>query len=273
MSKVHKSLIRQYATLAAESIATQVIEGLKSYTATLSGDHSGLETVWEEICVQVQVEESFYWEAYQETIYASVIGLVEALDYHDLASLWLQTNNGWNWHWNVENGETDTPCVPYDLDDITKYVVSKYVLSFAESYSNKNIKAYLNGESSEGEEEAEDELREQLRALMPRDSMVLDLWDWDIYFEDESFDDLSKVAFSDNEELAEYANTLAQDFLRWIDEYGMDYNQQSGQSPDEFSAWIEQQSLDFLTKWRANVKEALINSSETGSGRRQELRQ
>lgn len=263
MSTVQKTLIRQCATVAAENLTTQVIAELKSYTATLSGDDSGLKTVWEEICVQVQGEESFYWEAYQETICTSVLGRLETLDYQYLASLWLQTDKGRDWHWNAENDEkdtplsqrlTDTPCVPYDLDDIAMYVVSEYVLSFAEYYTNENIKAHLNGEFTEDDEEVDEELRERLRALMPRDSMVLDLWNWDIHFEDESFDDFSNVAFSDNDELAEYAETLAQDFLHWIDEYGMDYNQQSWQSPDEFSEWIRQQSLEFLTKWRANVK-------------------
>jgi hypothetical protein len=263
MSTVQKALVRQCAVVAAESIAAQVIAELKNYEATLSGDNSGLETVWEEICIQVQIEESFYWEAYQETIFSSVLGLLETLEYHVLASLWLQTNKGWDWHWNFENDETDIPlsqrltdaqCVPYDLDDIATYVVSEYVLYFAESYTNVNIKTYLNGEFSEGEEEVDEALRERLRALMPRDSMVMDLWSWDIHFEDESFDDISTVAFSDEDELAKYADTLAENFLRWIDEYGMDYNQQDWQSPDEFSGWIRQQCLDFLMKWRAIVK-------------------
>jgi hypothetical protein len=47
---------------------------------------------------------------------------------------------------------------------------------------------------------------------------------------------------------------LAEDFLRWIDEYGMDYDQEGCSSPDEFAAWIGQHCLDLMTKWRASVK-------------------
>jgi hypothetical protein len=266
MSIVQKTLIRKYATVAAESITTEIIAELKSYTATMSGDDSGLKNIWEELCVQVQGEESFYWEAYQETVRTSVLGRLEALGYHDLASLWLQTDNGCDW--DVENDEADTPlsqrltaapCVPYDLNDIATYLVSEYVLRFAENYTNKNIEAYLNGGLHE-EEKVDDndddaELRERLRALMPRNSMVLDLWNWDIHFEDESFDDISSVVFSDDDdELAKFADILTEDILRWIDENKMDYNQHGWQSPDEFSSWIRQQVFDVLTKWRENVK-------------------
>ena len=263
MSAVQKALIRQYATVAAKKITAQVIADLTSYTITLSGDDSKLENVWEEICVQVQGEESFHWESYQETIRTSVLGRLEELDHHDLTSLWLQTDNGWKWHWNIENEETETPlpqkltnaiCAPYDFDDIATHLVSEYILNVAQNYTNENINAYLNAGFRKDEEEVDSELRERLLDLMPRDSMLLDLWNWDIHFEDESFDDISNVAFSNNDELAEYANILAEDFLRWIDEYEMDYNQQGWQSPDEFTDWIRQQSLDFLIKWRANVK-------------------
>lgn len=50
-------------------IADKVIEGLRQLTnLLLSGVDSGLKNCWEEICVQVQGEESVDWDAYENTI-------------------------------------------------------------------------------------------------------------------------------------------------------------------------------------------------------------
>lgn len=109
---------------------------------------------------------------------------------------------------------------------------------------------------SEGHNEADsaENYHDQLVVLMPRDSMVLDLWDWDIRFEDQSFDDLESAAFATNEELLVHADSLSDDFLRWIDEYAMDYNQSGWDSDEEFEGWIRQQCLDFMKRWRENVR-------------------
>lgn len=98
------------------------------------------------------------------------------------------------------------------------------------------------------------DLSERLVDLMPRDSMVLDLWGWDIRFEDVSFDGLEEAAFSDGDEQAAHAENLADNFLQWIDQYGIDYNQTGWDSDEDFEAWIRQQCLDFMKKWRENVR-------------------
>ena len=48
---------------------------------------------------------------------------------------------------------------------------------------------------------------------------------------------------------------LAEDFERYIDEYGIDYDQGGKDTAEEFSAWIKEECLKFMTKWRANVRE------------------
>ena len=39
-----------------------------TYDSFLSGDFSGLTTIWDEICVQVQKEMSHYWDSYDLTV-------------------------------------------------------------------------------------------------------------------------------------------------------------------------------------------------------------
>lgn len=94
---------------------------------------------------------------------------------------------------------------------------------------------------------------------MPSNSMVFDLWHWDIHFEDTSFDGLEDAAFSDGDEQAAHAESLADDFLQWIDQYDIDYNQSGWDSDEEFEAWIRQQCLDFMKRWRDNVRREFGN--------------
>lgn len=44
------------------------LSGSENSVFLLSGDDSGLKNTWEEICVHVQGQESFHWEAYKDTI-------------------------------------------------------------------------------------------------------------------------------------------------------------------------------------------------------------
>jgi hypothetical protein len=60
-------VISAVADLAARRIAGQTVASLKKMKAGLSGDDTPLKSAWDEICVQVQGEESFYWNTYGET--------------------------------------------------------------------------------------------------------------------------------------------------------------------------------------------------------------
>jgi hypothetical protein len=43
----------------------------------MSGD-SGLRNVWEELCVQMQGEKSFYWNLYEQHVYSQGLAYIEA---------------------------------------------------------------------------------------------------------------------------------------------------------------------------------------------------
>ena len=57
------SIIYTVAKLSASRIARKAIHDLQQMTVTMSGDDSGLKNTWDEICVQIQQEESFFWDA------------------------------------------------------------------------------------------------------------------------------------------------------------------------------------------------------------------
>lgn len=106
----------------------------------LSPDDSGLQNVWDEICVQVQYQESIYWDAYDEAVRAFVAAAVEELQPFEQEAIWLQTPQAFDWRWDDEAEQERYPVV---IDDIVAYIVSEFVLGEAGRWSNTRIRAYL----------------------------------------------------------------------------------------------------------------------------------
>lgn len=70
MENQNKILLDLYSFHKNEIVNKVILEliRLREDQYLLSGEDSGLKNVWEEICVQVQDEYSFYWESYEDTI-------------------------------------------------------------------------------------------------------------------------------------------------------------------------------------------------------------
>lgn len=128
----------------------------------LSGDDSGLLNTWDEICAQVQGDQSVFWDAYEDTVDSVILNELQKLPDLELQALWLQTDVGLAWRDNAR-GEIDTvvdrpvdggapDCeegrdnesagTPTSLDDIIPHV-SERVYSLAAEWSNRRIRSYL----------------------------------------------------------------------------------------------------------------------------------
>lgn len=107
----------------------------------LSGDDSGLENAWNEVCVQVQHQQSFYWETYLQTIRDYIAGSIEDLKRYELEAIWLQTPEGDAW--DTEDID-DREANPVYNGDIVEYVLHA-VLGEAANYENRAIREYLDG--------------------------------------------------------------------------------------------------------------------------------
>ncbi|MDD5705169.1 MAG: hypothetical protein PHR35_04545 [Kiritimatiellae bacterium] len=112
----------------------------------LSGPDSGLKNVWDEICVQQQGQESFFWQAYLDTITPHIAHAVAQLRRPEQEAIWLQTPEASAWE--VEQ-DTDPDSVPVCLDDITRYILDHYVLHVANDYRNSRIESFMQQLSSE----------------------------------------------------------------------------------------------------------------------------
>ena len=140
------NIARQLAEHTAKRVTSRVITALQRLTdCKLSGDDSVLENTWDEICVQVQFEESFAWEAYKETACAIIGGEVENLLPYEREALWLQTEPGSDW--DCED-ETERPHYPICNDDIVNCLWHDHVLREAGNWSNERVRTYIERSTS-----------------------------------------------------------------------------------------------------------------------------
>lgn len=142
-------------------IVNKAVNSLQSMPGNclLSGEDSGLTNTWEEICVQVQGEESFYWETYLDVINDFLASHLEELSQQDRLALWLRTGARRSWR---KNGEYDKEVDNEPL--VAIYEICDYLrsalMSIAEDFENAAINRYLarqDGTEDEEEEEEEEE--------------------------------------------------------------------------------------------------------------------
>lgn len=97
-----------------------------------------------------------------------------------------------------------------------------------------------------------DELKDRINECMPLDSMIVDLWDWDIHFEDYLSDDwYFEAVFGAVSTVDSCAEQLAEFFVEKCNEYNIDY----GQAPDdpEFENLVREEAANFIRGWRNSV--------------------
>lgn len=160
----------RWAYTLQKEIVAAAVEALKGLgkSSRLSGSDSGLETVWEEICAQVQGEESYYWGAYVSVIDQAVEAAFNRRTPDEQLIVWLQTNEGCDWLDDNEQ-EEQTFGELEDLlkqgytavcaDDVAEHL-REDLLEVAGTFTNENIERYLYGgeDDSEDENEEEDEV-------------------------------------------------------------------------------------------------------------------
>lgn len=96
--RIEQHLVAAWASQLSDKLIKEAILSLEAMDSQemLSGE-SGLKNVWEEICVQVQDEQSFFWGTYVEIMEELLAGHVEMLDVDARLALWTLTNSGWEY--------------------------------------------------------------------------------------------------------------------------------------------------------------------------------
>lgn len=134
-------IVRQLAVTVAQRICRKAIAALHDLTNGLQfGDDSSLSNAWEEICVQVQGEQSVLWDIYIETMQKILVGYIDKLEPYEREALWLQTPQGEEWDAEDEN---EREAYPIAVDGIIDYLIKQHLLTAADGWSNKRIRKYL----------------------------------------------------------------------------------------------------------------------------------
>jgi hypothetical protein len=129
-------LITQIAESQAEIVSDSVISTLQGMSdGLLSGDDSGLESTWDEICVQVQGEPSIHWSTYEEVIESLIEKEIENLSADFKIAICLQIENDSY----VSKDKTES-C--YSDEGVIEYIKEK-IKSVAMNCSDDQVREYL----------------------------------------------------------------------------------------------------------------------------------
>lgn len=136
--KLSQSLIaRELGELLSQRLINGCIRDLqKMESSGLSGEASDLQNVWDEICVQQQIEESIYWNAYLKTIDCVIESRLDDLKLYELDAVWLLTSEGEDWE---EENERET--YPVSKMEVTAHLQYE-LLNKANDWSNARIIKY-----------------------------------------------------------------------------------------------------------------------------------
>lgn len=153
MSEISLLINKAVASNVSALVADAAQASLMRSRHVLSGEDSGLETTWDEICVQVQGDQTAYWDAYEAAMRDAVLGVLPYLAPTMLEALWLHTDEGWDvldaLRDDEESGLTcqadyEKPEIPVDDEDIARHIIDNDLLQLARNYTNSAIEGFLN---------------------------------------------------------------------------------------------------------------------------------
>lgn len=139
-------VIAEHANTLGSRLGQLVVSDLKKITEPLlSGDDTVLTSVWLEICVQVQGEESFFWDAYLQMMRDAALSRLMAASSAELEMLWMQTEAGWDWTWDVVHCGDEPPPPHPGVDDeaIAQWIIREFVIPAAEADDHNLIAQFL----------------------------------------------------------------------------------------------------------------------------------
>ena len=155
MCQCYEEIIACQARTVLERIVKLCVRELQKYKRDngrmTSAEDSGLENLWDEVCMQVQGERSIFWDIYEDDMTRLVSELLlDRCSENERKMLWFQTEAFHDWYAEViEDDERlsqgfNTNGMPdmYSIQDITEWCLSG-VLSAAADYTNARIERYL----------------------------------------------------------------------------------------------------------------------------------
>jgi hypothetical protein len=143
-TQADERVVRALAEAICVRVVRSVIRSMRQFPAGNLADE-GLDTVWEEFCVQIQGIETVIWPVYERFAMEFLYPLAEGLADYERTAVWLQTQRADDWRIDYEFQEPDDPvddAPPVDLDEVADYLYAE-LCHAAGYYSNRRIRAAL----------------------------------------------------------------------------------------------------------------------------------
>lgn len=133
-------IARELGEAVANRLVNACIRDLQRMSNDFSGldDLSELHNTWDVICVRLQLDLSFHWSPYQQTIDLLIEGRLEGMPLYERDALWLLTEEGNDWDCELEEERDEYPVTSSHL---IGYVRSE-LLNRALYWRNARISRY-----------------------------------------------------------------------------------------------------------------------------------
>lgn len=140
-------VLKKFTDDIIDRIVRKTVVELRKIEDTLSGDYSGLKNAWEEICIQIQIENSYFWEIYDGVAWGIISRHASNLKSNEILAIWFQTDEGQDWEYasvvrEEHPEETEDKAPPVCMDDVERYIQLR-LYDKAQTYSNKRIQTFL----------------------------------------------------------------------------------------------------------------------------------
>ncbi len=151
LNLAYKNLIGKQVDIIVKKLVKRFVEHSQNLKDghTLLSDDSGLKNVWEEICVDMQGE----WTFYHQTYISQIEMFVENVLYPKLTELektmiWTQTDEFDEWIEELEEKHRNEVNYSIDFSDMFCYdallkYISNAIMQEAMNYTNSRIDKYL----------------------------------------------------------------------------------------------------------------------------------
>ena len=131
---LEQDVLRKVRAEAGELVCKQVIRCLRRMPTTVPEDNElGLQTFWDSICYQMQVEQSYFFDMYLIDVDKQVEYFTRQLPEYQITALWLSTNDAFESFADYDAG------VDGFIEAVVLMIRNEYLLEAARNWTNKRI--------------------------------------------------------------------------------------------------------------------------------------
>lgn len=145
--KIALNIAKSLSDHLCKKITSKTIRWMQGFPTTL--DMGYLKNLWDDVCYEIQGEESYSWSYYNDMIISNVASLLEGQEDYEVNAIWMQSDE---FYYQLSELESDgilkdSQYEPINLScyihDISRYITEEYIYQQAESWRNDRLRQVL----------------------------------------------------------------------------------------------------------------------------------